>query len=126
MTTRQKAILIGVFRDREQYAAKTPRYVMGDHALARERDRIFAARDGFVECAPSRWLGMGLTPSLSVMVCQCYKQLAAKGLIVKAAFGYDGTRTTHLALTEAGEAAAKELLAAEDAATQSTDGGAND
>jgi DNA-binding MarR family transcriptional regulator len=75
--------------------------------------RIEDAQQGLVSMAPSQWLGVLLTASLSTMVSRDYKTLEARGLIVRHRLKYSDQQTSHLSLTPAGEAMARELLAAD-------------
>lgn len=113
LSRRQELILIGILRDRTRLAAQTPRYEHGNRTLASERYDIASAKEGLVRGNPAAWLGVGMNQSEYAMVSRNYKQLWAKGLILRHAFENSPERTAHLSLTAAGEAIAKALLAAE-------------
>jgi hypothetical protein len=110
LTDRQKSILTGLFLEREDFAARTPRYEHGNMTLVREREKIEDAKYGLVAGNPSSWLGMSMTPSLYVMVSREYQRLEMRGLVVRHALKYSPTQTTHLSLTPEGEAIACQLL----------------
>ena len=79
------------------------------------RDDLKAKVERFVEvyvrCDPAKWLGQGtLDPSMRTMTSRCYRQLEEKGLVERCD-SRGGGHTTHLKLTPAGEALAKQILA---------------
>ena len=101
LTSHEKTVLIGVFRDLGRFAAMDMR---GEHLpygprRGAYRVRIAKARAGLVPANLSKWLGRPLTASDSVVFSRVYKRLESKGLIERHGHG----RTSHLSLTAEGE-----------------------
>jgi hypothetical protein len=104
----EQAILIGAYRD--WLALSSPEYYASAKELPYGEQRGAAveryqnAVEGLVHLDLFRWLGRSLTPSDSVQASRAYASLEAQGLVIRARRWR--AHTTHLALTEAGKAAA--------------------
>ncbi len=105
-----RQLLLAIKADLDRLNAAEPNYYDPDHLrAARQHEAVALARRGTVACDPARWLGRTITASGSVAVSRAYKSLARDGLIERRALGFGEGRTTHLRLTEAGEAMARQL-----------------
>ncbi|MFM9966031.1 MAG: hypothetical protein ACKV2Q_33030 [Planctomycetaceae bacterium] len=111
LNQRERLILVGVLRDREHWAAQDWQGPALRHGaeLGAYRIRISDARQGLVAMNAADWLGHALTSSESVMLCRAYKRLETLGLLERCNLGGYSERTSHLRLTEAGEASAREI-----------------
>lgn len=114
LTPKERAILAGVLRDREYLAGLdwNPGGVARPQ-LGAYRIRIADAREGYVPMNLAGWIGHNPTPSESVMYHRVYKRLAERGLLRRVSLYGDGSRTSHLQLTDRGEAVARNLCAME-------------
>jgi hypothetical protein len=117
LTPKERAILAGVLRDREYLAGLdwTPGGVTRPQ-LGAYRIRIADAREGYVPMNLAGWIsggGRSPTPSEAVMYHRAYKRLAERGLLRRVSLYGDGSRTSHLQLTDRGEAVARNLCAME-------------
>lgn len=114
LTPKERAVLVGVYRDREQLRALDgkgeglPRAQLGTLRM-----RINYARAGLVPMDLAGWIGHAPTPSEHVMYHRVYGRLETAGLVERHRCP-GRSRTTHLSLTPAGEALARELAGAPD------------
>jgi hypothetical protein len=114
LTPKERAILAGVLRDREYLAGLewNPGGIARPQ-LGAYRVRIADAREGYVPMNLAGWIGHSPTPSEAVMYHRTYKRLAERGLLRRVSLYGDGSRTSHLQLTDRGEAVARNLCAME-------------
>jgi len=109
--TRLQRILIGAYRDLEQWRSTPRQKPPGDRRrIAQHNRRCDLAERGAVLCDVPRWLGEPQTNGNRVSNCRIYKELACKNLAHPIAEGKRRQRTIALALTEDGEALAKRLI----------------
>lgn len=111
LNPKEKAVLAGVLRDAEDLAAMEPA-TLGlpyGRALGAVKMKIADAKAGYVPMNLAGWIGRAPSPSESVMFHRAYKRLEALGLVERAnLYGY-GERTSHLRLTQAGEALTRQI-----------------
>lgn len=110
LTPKERAILAGVLRDREHLAGLDWHAEgIGRAQLGAYRVRIADAREGYVPMNLAGWIGHSPTPSEAVIYHRAYKRLDRRGLIRRVSMYDDGRRTSHLQLTDLGEAIARNL-----------------
>jgi len=108
LNAKERAVLAGVLRDREELTALewSPAGVRRDQ-LGAYRARIDDAREGYVPMDLACWIGHTPTPSEAVMYHRAYKRLEQRGLLHRVSLYGEGRRSTHLQLTDLGEAVAQ-------------------
>ena len=112
LNDKQRLVLAGVLRDRRRLVAMDWHAAdnMPTATRGMYRMKISRARDGYVPMNLGGWIGHPPSASEAVMYHREYHRLEAMGLIERYNFS-GGRRTSHLALTEAGEEVADAILA---------------
>ena len=107
----ERAILVGAVCDLHGLQRTPMPGGYGEGALK------IAVRDaseyGLVRCRPNIWLREFDvdSPSVRMATSRAYLGLEKRGLVERAALGWSGEKTTHLAPTEAGITLVRQLLA---------------
>ncbi len=116
LSTSEALILPAAFRARQRLAGRDPwQPGIPRTRLGAYRTEILNARDGLIPLSLADWIGHMPTQNERVLYCRAYASLEAKGLAERVSL-YGARRTTHLKLTEQGEALARKLLAADETA----------
>ena len=110
----ERRILCGAARDLARFAVMPWPDIEAPNAL-RNRFAISDAREGLVAVQSVEWVGQSTCndTALRMAISRAYLKLQKHGLLMRVADGYSETRCTHLRLTEAGIALAKQLEATE-------------